>query len=73
MDSKLPNRFVNRKRKNNLNNQELQDDYFSKRGLQTNNFVVQSKVNYKNLGGVRRLRTSKIIGRLFKILFIRKL
>ena len=73
MDSKLPNRFVNRKRKNNLNNQELQDDYFSKRGLQTNNFVVQSKVNCKNLGGVRRLRTSKIIGRLFKILFIRKL
>ena len=61
------------KRKNNSKNHELQDDYFSKTGLQTYNFVVQSKVNCKNLGGVRKLRTSTKIGWFFKILYIKTL
>ena len=66
MDTKQLNRCCNRKRKTISNNQELQNGYFSITGLQTNNFVVQSKVNCKNLGGVRILRTSTKIGWLFK-------
>ena len=62
MDTKQQNRCGKRKRKNNLNKQQLQDDYFSITGLHTNNFVKQSKENYKNLNGVGSLRTSTKIG-----------
>ena len=70
MDKKKLNRCGKRKRKINSNDQELQDEYFLKTGLQTNNFVKQSKENYKNLDGVRSLRTLKKKGWLFKILYV---
>ena len=68
MDKKKLNRCGKRKRKINSNDQELQDDYFSKTGLQTNNFVKQSKENYKNFDGVGSLRTLNKNGWLFEIL-----
>ena len=66
MDTKQLNRCCNRKRRPISNNQELQNGYFSITGLQTDNFVVQSKVNCKNLGVVRRLRSSTKIGWFFQ-------
>ena len=66
MDTKQQIRCGKRKRKNNLNIQESQNDYFSIIGLQTYSFVKQSKENCKNLDGFRRLRTSKKIGWFFK-------
>ena len=68
MDTKKLNRCGKRKRKINSNNQELQDDYFSKTCLQTKNFVQQSKENYKKLDDVGSLRTLKKKGWLFQIL-----
>ena len=72
MDTKKQNRCGKRRRKNNLNNQQLQDDYFSITGLHTNNFVEQSKVNYKKLGGVCSFRTSTKKGLLFQIIYMKK-
>ena len=71
MNTKKLKRCCKRKRKIYSNNEELQDDYFSITGLQTNNFVKQSIENYKNLDGVGSLRTSKKIGWLLKILKIK--
>ena len=66
MDTKQLNLCGKRKRKIDSNKKELQNDYFSKTGLQTSNFVVQSKVSFKNLNGLRRLRISTKIGWLFQ-------
>ena len=55
------------KRKRKLTNKELQNDHFSNTGMQTYNFVEQSKENYKNFNSVSSLRISSKIGRLFKI------
>ena len=71
MDKKKLNRCGKRKRKINSNDQELQDDYFSKTGLQTNNFVKQSKENYKNLDGVRSLQILNKKGCFFQILYMK--
>ena len=68
MDTKKLNRSVKINRNINLNNRELQDDRFLKTGLQTKNFVNQSKENYKNFDGVGSLRTLKKKGWLLKIL-----
>ena len=65
MDAKKQSRCGKRKRRNNLTNQELQDDYFSKTRLRIYKFVKQSKDNCKNLYGSRRLRTSTKIGLLY--------
>ena len=72
MDTKQQNRSGKRKRKNNLNKQQLQDDYFSMTGLHTNNFVKQSKENYKKLDGVCSFRTSTKKGLLFQIIYMKK-
>ena len=68
MDTKKLNRSVKINRNINSNNRELQDDCFLKTGLQTKNFVNQSKENYKNFDGVGSLRTLKRKGWLFEIL-----
>ena len=65
MDAIQQNRCGKRKRRNNLTNKELQDDYFSKTRLLVLNFVKQSKDNCKNLDGLRNLRTSTKIGCFF--------
>ena len=68
MDTKKLNRSGRINRNINSNNRELQDGCFLKAGLQTNNFVKQSKENYKNFDGVGSLRTLKKKGWLFQIL-----
>ena len=73
MDAIQQNRCGKRKRRNNLTNKELQDDYFSKTRLLVLNFVKQSKDNCKNLDGLRNLRTSTKIGRFFQIFFKMKI
>ena len=59
MDTKKLNRSGRINRNINSNNRELQDGCFLKAGLQTNNFVKQSKENYKNFYVVGSLRTLK--------------
>ena len=68
MDTKKLSRSVKINRIINSNNRELQDDCFLEAGLQTNNFVKQSKENYKNFDGVGSLRTLNKNGWLFEIL-----
>ena len=72
MDTKKLSRSVKINRIINSNNRELQDDCFLKAGLQTNNFVKQSKENYKKLGGVGSFRTSTKKGLLFQIIYMKK-
>ena len=69
MDAKQQNHCSKRKRRNNLTNKGLQDDYFSIRGLQTYNFVKQSKDNCKNLDGLGSLRISIKLGWFFQNVF----
>ena len=67
MYTKKFNRSGKINRNINSNNRELQDDCFLKAGLQTNNFVNQSKENFKNFNSVGSLRTLKRKGWLFEI------
>ena len=69
MNTKKLKRCCKRKRKIYSNNEELQDDYFSIRGLQTYNFVKQSKDNCKNLDGLGSLRISIKLGWFFQNVF----